>query len=168
MILNALTSLAAALTFVLAALAAPTPLSARAGAPIGKPVDNCTITSVFPSYDGWGLGFWPDPDFVSANLLYSYVLNEDNQLTSSEQVLLTNCLETCNGYGNPGDCQSVFLAYNFPDVGTGMALGTAAPTGQQVGCALFSQQLTEDDFAPPTVSRTYTFPKAANLMCPAS
>jgi hypothetical protein len=140
-------------------------LTPRAGAPIASPLTNCTITNVYPSFPEWGLGYLPSPAFVNAALLYSYVLNEPYQLEPSEETLLTNCLETCHGYGDPGECQSVFLAYEFPDRGEGKELGTDMPETQQVGCLLFGEALTGCDLVKPVVNGTYTSARAENLAC---
>jgi hypothetical protein len=168
MMLHSASSFATIFSLLPVALAAPTPLSPRAGGPIAAPITDCNIASVYPSFPKWGFGFVPSSAFVSTNLLYSYLLDEEYQLIPSEETLLTNCLETCHGFGNPGQCQSVFFAYNFPDRPEGRELGTILPVVEQAGCVLFSRGLTPPDLVQPVFNGTYTTSKAANLTCPAS
>ncbi|KAI9739302.1 MAG: hypothetical protein M1834_007515 [Cirrosporium novae-zelandiae] len=152
--ITALLTLAASIAIT---AASPVP----AGAPEPKSVDNCNITSVYPSYSGWGLGYKPKDTVMDTNLLYSYRLNEEYQLQYSEEILLEDCLEDCAGYGTANTCQGVHLGYMVPDEGS-----TAAPASQQVGCFLFNRPLTGNDFAPPPVNGTWTYPKSVNLYCP--
>jgi hypothetical protein len=156
---------------VATALPAPTssPLVERAGAPIPKPVDNCNLTSIFPTFPSWGRGFVPSVSFMSTNLLSSYVLNEDYQLVFSEEVLLEDCLKTCHGYGDLNECQSVYFVYlSFPDGTSGAAQGTEEPEGEQAGCLMFSKPLAESDMVEPSVDMTYRSVKAVDITCPDS
>ena len=135
----------------------PTSIIKRAGAPNPQPIPaNCTVTNPHP--DNPGLGFQPTTSFVSNHSLYQYVTYPgENNL--SEKKLETQCLETCYGYGNKGECISTFLAENV----TVLEYGTQV-TGTV--CQLFSKHLHKEDFMAPKTPGTYQNPKVGDIYCP--
>jgi len=159
------TSAATLLALTSTALSAPTTLNRRAGAPMPRPTTGCNITEVDPTFPNWGNGFRPSYGAP----IYTYTLNEPYQL-ASEETLLENCLTTCAGFGNPNDCQGVFLSYEFPDMvvvpNQESVFGSVAPASQQVGCALFSTGLVDFELTAPVFPGTFTSAKALNIVCP--
>jgi hypothetical protein len=110
-----------------AAIASPLILTPRAGAPIPKPIpSNCTIANPVlctsaaycppVSYSAYRpTNATLTPEFAGP-FLYGYYLQPDSfqVINSNSSALFQTCLETCYGYGNIGDCKSVYQAYNYP------------------------------------------------------
>lgn len=153
------------------------PLSPRAGAPIPKPIpSNCSIlnpvlcTSAASCPPVSYTQFRPTPSALTPALsgpfIYAYYLPPDSfQVTSgNSSSLLRQCLETCNGYGNTGDCKSVYQAYNYPSPPL-----YGAPGGQPtVACLLFNRVVGIDDFevVPEAERGGWTDPRSAVIQCP--
>ena len=100
----------------------------------------------------------PKTDFVSRYSLYQYLLYP-GESNLSEERLVTQCLETCYGYGYKGECVSIFLAENV----------TALEYGYNVTgtlCQMYKKRLHKHDFIAPAVPGTYQYPKAADIYCP--
>lgn len=143
-------------------LATASPLVERAGGPAIKPIPKtCTVINPLP-HAACGTanvnGFMPDPDFVTANLLYQAYF--DNSGSAKEQA--KQCKEQCYGYGNPGECKSSFVGFKIP-VPAGY-LGTDG--GQlEIGCLLFSEYLDPTTFVASPKGQ-YQKATAANIYCP--
>jgi len=158
-------------------LASASPLDRRAGAPIPKPLpSNCTIANPvlctsaaycdsvsFTPYRPTNATLTPALD---GPFLYGYYLQPDSfQVTSGNATsLFQTCLETCYGYGNTGDCLSVYQAYNYPAPPLYGGPG-GDPT---VACLLFNRSLNTADFeiVPEEQRNEWTDPRSGNIVCP--
>ena len=147
----------------LLALTAPTPSAPslkRAGGPIAEPIpSNCTISDPWPNdVANPGYGFKPTESIITANQVYSFYIPQDD-ITQSEDDFVGQCLEQCYGFGNKGDCVSVFVAEAIPYTAYGV-------NNTGVGCLMFGKSLSDEDFVAPAQNGTYTYPKAVNINCP--
>jgi hypothetical protein len=160
------------------AIASPVQLAPRAGAPIAKSIPStcaianpvlCTSSASCPpvSYEPYRPTAATLTAATSGPLLYGYYLDPSSfQVTSGNaSSLLQMCLETCYGYGNLGDCVSVYQAYNYPSPPMFGAPG-GNPT---VACLLFDRPLSVADFeiVPEGERDRWTDSRSANILCPA-
>jgi hypothetical protein len=96
--------------------------------------------------------------------IYSYYLELDQPGTSDE--LLLQCLEQCYGFGNKGECLSVYHAYNYPAPPL-----FGAPGGWlSIACIMFGEKVTTDNFevVPVDQQSNYTQVAVQTINCPAS
>jgi hypothetical protein len=165
--------------FVAIAAAIPAQFDRRAGAPVAEPIpSNCTIANPVlctcneycppVSYTPYRPTAATLTPANSGPFLYGYYLDpSSSQVTSGNATsLLQMCLETCYGYGNIGDCVSVYQAYNYPSPPLYGAPG-GNPT---VACLLFDRPLAVTDFevVPEDQRDEWTDPRSANIVCPIS
>ncbi|KAF2433575.1 hypothetical protein EJ08DRAFT_731539 [Tothia fuscella] len=163
-------------TLLLATSASP--LSPRAGAPVAKPIPStcsivdpvlCTSTSSCPpvSYEP----FRPTTTTLTpasvGPFIYAYYLPLDSFLVTNgtQSSLLKTCFETCYGYGNTGDCKSVYQAYNYP-----APPRFGGPGGDlTVACLMFNRVAGIEEFevVPENARVRWTDTKAGIIQCPA-
>jgi hypothetical protein len=145
------------------------PLIIRAGAPIASPVPaNCSIGNPLlctsaeecppVSYEQ----VEPTTDALTTKALYGYYLPPDSTANRTVEY----CEETCYGYGNTGDCQSVYHADNYPAPPMYGAPGGYLTTA----CLLFAGQLnsTSFDVVPEAQQVNYTNSVVRTISCPSS
>jgi hypothetical protein len=163
-----------------ATIAAALPaLSPRAGAPIPKPIpSNCTIANPVLCTSA---AFCPPVSYtpfrptnstlapaLAGPFVYGYYLQPDSfqVVSQSPSALFQTCLETCYGYGNTGDCKSVYQAYGYP---TPPMYGE--PGGDpSVACLLFNRFLHISDFEVVLAGErgNLTAPRSGDIQCPHS
>jgi len=164
------------LLFATFAVASPL-ISPRAGAPIAKPIPlNCTVTDPVlctseafcppVSYEPFRPTNASLTSAPAGPLIYAYYLQPDSfQVTNSTaNQLFQKCLETCYGYGDIGDCKSVYQAYNYP---TPPMYG--GPGGDpSTACVMFNRPVTVADFevVPEDERDKWTGSRAGGISCP--
>jgi hypothetical protein len=155
--------LLATLTTFLLALTHASPILPRAGAggPIAKPIpESCTITNPLP-HTNCSLpstsGHKPSPSFTSNHTLYEAYFD----LPTPAEELWTQCSQQCYGYGDEGDCKSAVLAYEVP-----VPEGYYGAEGGDlaIGCLLFDQYLTPEDFEE-AVEGQWVDERAGSIRC---
>lgn len=150
------------LAALLPLLTAATPIKARAGGPAFVPIPaNCTVINPLP-HASCGTanvnGFMPAANFSSSNLIYSSYF--DGFLSQSAQA--DDCLEQCNGYGDPGECKSALVAYNVP---TPKGYYGTAGGVLETACLLYGAYFTPNDFVTAPAGQ-YVNETAGNIYCP--
>jgi hypothetical protein len=124
-------------------MASATPLLKRAGGPTPSPIPNdCTVINPLPhaacgvgNVDGWA----PTKDFTEAHQLYASYFGSFASISDQ----WTQCVESCCGYGDTGDCKSALLAYQVPTPAG--YYGTAGGV-LETACLLYDDYLTPNDF----------------------
>lgn len=152
------------ITALLAIFTSANPVQPRqAGAPTPKTIaSDCTTPNPLPSANhtttGSIYGYMPSARFSTAHLVYSAFF--DGYLPRATQ--FTECLEQCNGFGDPGDCKSALLAYDVPT-----PAGYYGTTGGvlETACLLYGAYLSPDDFVD-APAKQYVNETAGNIFCP--
>jgi len=141
----------------------------RAGGPSITPIpSNCTITNPLlctsaescPPQSGCPVR--PTAaSLQSPPSIYSYYLELDQPGTQQE--LYETCLEQCYGFGEPGDCLSVYHAYNYP----APPLYGGPGGSPSIACIMFSTHVTTNDFevVPVDQQANYTQINVGSIYC---
>ncbi|KAF2094228.1 hypothetical protein NA57DRAFT_60861 [Rhizodiscina lignyota] len=148
-------------------------LHQRAGAPIPKSIpSSCTVTNpiaslAFVSYSSTPAARYRPTNATKTSQLYAYYLDPSSfQVTSSNSTsVFAQCLQTCYGYGNTGECVAAYMAYDVP---TPPMFG--APGGNpSVACLMYSRMLGGGDFeAVPEGTAGWANATAGDILCPPS
>ncbi|KAF2396599.1 hypothetical protein EJ06DRAFT_226648 [Trichodelitschia bisporula] len=144
-------------TLLTLAPALPLTHTTRAGAPLPKPITNCTTAALLLPAP-----FRPTAVTLST-LLYAYYLppSDPRVVNGTSDSLFDACLQTCAGYGLPGDCASVFQAGDVP-----APPRFGSPGGwASVACELYGTQLAEADLEDLPEGEGWTEARAAELEC---
>ncbi|KAF1987428.1 hypothetical protein K402DRAFT_330726 [Aulographum hederae CBS 113979] len=157
-------------------LAAPTPdpaalsprsshLYHRAGAPTPKPLGPyCKTVNPLPdpAISRTMTSFKPSDTLLNSTL-YAYYLASSTAETKDSTTLMQQCVETCYGYGETGDCKSVYLGYEVPAQGRGIP-----PTGgdPSIACLMWAGQVQLDDFVSSPEGQGWTMGAAGDILCP--
>lgn len=98
--------------------------------------------------------------------LYAYYLQPDSFLVTNSTAaqLFQKCLETCYGYGNTGDCKSVYQAYNYP----APPMFGGAGGDPTTACIMFNRTMTITDFEVVDEEGKWTASRAGVVSCPAA
>jgi len=144
------------------AAASPVALQARAGGPIPKPIPaRCSIHNPLNKLNPHKTYQLP-ANFVNTHQVYSYYLPMNEAGGHPESTELKQCEEQCYGFGNKGDCKSVYLAYNVP-------LPVDFPWGEagspSFGCQFFDIPIGANEFIPAKKGH-FRSAAAANIKCP--
>jgi hypothetical protein len=76
---------------------------------------------------------------------------------------LKNCLETCYGFGETGDCTSVYYSTNYPPP----SLYSAPPGPPATACILFTNVTIADfEIVPEAERANYTNTAVSSVSCP--
>lgn len=130
------------LTLPLLSAAFPT-LRPRAGAPTAAPLpSDCAIVSTYPSPNI--TSFAPTSNFT-ATALYSYTLSPGASYPNdgtNDTAAVQQCLETCYGYGDPGECKSVWTAHGVNEQVYGSTVYA------EFVCKLFGTTIGSSDLGP--------------------
>jgi hypothetical protein len=126
----------------------------RAGAPLPSPIpSNCT----FNNHTLPDTNFRVSPAFQDSFGLYAYYL-QPYQAAQPSDALIDRCLQTCYGYGNVGDCVSIYFAYHVPyTLYNVTAVGT--------GCLMYSRHIRDRDLVAVDGDTDYVDAKAVNIDC---
>jgi len=143
-------------------------LSKRAGGPSVTPIpSNCTINYplVCTSAESCPPVVPVRPTTASLQSppsIYSYYLEPDAAGSQADQML--TCLEQCYGFGNTGECQSVYHAYNYPAPPLYGAPGGAL----SIACIMFGPKVDASYFedVPTDQQANYTNVQVATISCP--
>ncbi|KAK0940317.1 hypothetical protein LTR29_008056 [Friedmanniomyces endolithicus] len=151
---------------ILPLLAAPIPLTPRAGGPAFVPIPaNCTITNPLPpakcGNTGVGTinGYMPALNFTVSHLIYGAYFDAPYNQTFQSKL----CLEQCNGYGYPNSCKSALLAYQVP-IPKGY-YGSPGNETSPTACLLFDAYLDPNLFVAAPDGK-YVNETAGSIYCP--
>lgn len=147
-------------------------LKPRAGGPGSTPIGaNCTLVNPLPlasNHSGNAtivngtttangtINGWKPSDAAMNNTIYSFYLTQPDFVTYASRY--EECLEQCNSLDG---CKSVLFANNAP---TPKGYYGTAGGALDVGCVMFKQFLTAEDFVP-AASGNWVNETAANIHC---
>jgi hypothetical protein len=159
-----LTTLLASCFFLLTTHAKPIAIRAGAGGPTPKPIPStCTLTNPLPiSSSNCTIattvnGYKPTSNFTSVHTLYASYFD----LPTPTSELWEQCSQQCYGYGEEGECKSAVLAHDVP---TPKGYYGGAGGELMIGCLMFDEYLTSDDFEE-AVEGQWSDVRAASLEC---
>jgi len=119
--------------------------SISAGGPTRAPLPaHCPLPQAHPAGSN-SSSFAPTAAFAAAHTLYSYLLSpgatspDGTGGPAAQDGYVTACLETCYGYGNPGDCVAVWTANDVTAVEYGVTVEGA------FACYLYSRKICAGD-----------------------
>lgn len=137
------------------------PLKTRAGGPGFTPIPaNCTIINPLPHasqhYGNGTITGWVPSDAAMNNTAYQFYLTQPDFVTYATRY--EQCLEQCNSLAG---CKSVVFANNAPTPKGYFGTAGGVPS---VGCVMFKQYLTPEDFVPATAN-AWVNETSANIYC---
>ncbi|KAF2722472.1 hypothetical protein K431DRAFT_283889 [Polychaeton citri CBS 116435] len=139
----------------------------RAGGPVTQPIpSNCTVLNPFPGAQcnnataGSTNGWMPSKNFTAAHSLYSAYYTSTGSVAEQWEF----CSQQCYGYGLPGSCKSVVLAYDAP---TPPGYYGTEGGDLETGCLMFDTYLDPNSFEHAPEGQ-YVNETAGSIYCPAS
>ncbi|KAF1344190.1 hypothetical protein BDV97DRAFT_305367 [Delphinella strobiligena] len=132
-------------------------LKPRAGGPGSTPIAaNCTLVNPLPLASNHSGNATIPSDAAMNNTVYYFYLTQPDFVTYASRY--EECLEQCNSLDG---CKSVLFANNAP---TPKGYYGTAGGALDVGCVMFKQYLTAEDFVP-AASGNWVNETAANIHC---
>lgn len=146
----------------LVSVASASPLIKRAGGPMAEPItSNCTVINPLP-HAACGIGnvdgYMPSAAFNYSHLLYEAFYESFGSVDDAWM----QCSEQCYGFGTPGQCKSVLLAYSVPTPPG--YYGTAGGV-LETACIFYTHHISPNDFVAAALGQ-YANETVGNIYCP--